>query len=109
MNVLISSGGRRVGLAKCFRESLDELGIRGRIIGIDATPYSSIAHFADVFYTVPPCTHETFIPALKQICEREQVHVIVPSIDTELPVYATVKDEFRSAGIRIAVSAKYSV
>ena len=109
MNVLISSGGRRVGLAKCFRESLTELGIGGRLIGIDATPYSSIAHFTDAFYTVPPCTHETFIPVLKQICEREQVDVIVPCIDTELPVYAAVKDEFHALGTTIAVSAPATV
>src|SRR4051812_11607253 len=74
MNVLISSGGRRVGLTKCFRESMAELGLNGRIIGIDATPYSSIAYFTDAFYTVPACTEQTFIPALKQICEREKVH-----------------------------------
>ena len=109
MNILISSGGRRVGLANCFRESLAELRIGGRIIGIDATTYSSIARFTDAFYTVPPCTHETFIPTLKQICERERVNVIVPSIDTELPVYARVREEFRALGTTIAVSAPETV
>ena len=109
MNILISSGGRRVGLAKSFRESQEELGVRGRLIGIDATPYSSIAHFTDAFHTVPPCTDAKFIPALKQICEREQVDLLVPTIDSELSVYAAVKEEFEACGTRIAVSAPETI
>ena len=109
MNVLISSGGRRVALANCFRESLADLGIQGRVIAIDAVPYSSIANFVDAFYTVPCCTDPSFIPVLTQICERENVDLIVPTIDSELSVYAAVNENFRLRGTTIAVSAQETI
>jgi carbamoyl-phosphate synthase large subunit len=109
MNVLISSGGRRVGLAKCFRESLAALRLNGRIVGIDASSCAPIAHFVDAFYEVPRCTDASFLPAVEQICERERVDVIVPAIDTELPVYAAAKESFRRRGIVIAVSTPETI
>jgi carbamoyl-phosphate synthase large subunit len=109
LNILISSGGRRVALAQCFRESQTELGIRGKVIAIDATPCSPIAHFVDAFYTVPPCTDPSFISVVARICKQEQVALVVPTIDSELPVYAAVKEEFRAQGVVIAVSTPETI
>lgn len=109
MNVLISSGGRRVALVNCFRESLAEMGIQGRVIAMDATPYCSIAHFADAFYTVPYCSDPEFIRLVMQICERERIDLIVPTIDYELSVYAAVQEDFRARGTTIAVSSQETI
>jgi carbamoyl-phosphate synthase large subunit len=109
VNIIISSGGRRVGLMNCFRESMAELGISGRIIAVDVTPYSAAAQLADEFYVVPRCTDPSFIREIEQICEREEVHLVVPTIDTELPAYANVRECFRQRGTEIAISSPETV
>lgn len=109
MNILISSAGRRVGLINCFRQSLQELGLRGRIIAIDVTPYSSAAQSADEFFLVPKCTDADFIPEVRAICERSAVRLIVPTIDTELPIYAASRHLFEEQGVTVAISAPNTI
>jgi carbamoyl-phosphate synthase large subunit len=109
VNILISSAGRRVSLMNCFRESLAELGIAGRIIAVDATPYSAAVQLADDFYLVPRCTDPNFIPEIQQICEQEEVRLVVPTIDTELPAYAAATGSFRKQGTEIAISSPETV
>jgi carbamoyl-phosphate synthase large subunit len=53
---------------------------------------------------VPRCDEDDFPAALAEICRREAPLVIVPTIDTELPVYADRLDEFTRVGARIACS-----
>lgn len=109
VNILVSSAGRRVGLMNCFRESLSELGVSGRVIAVDATSYSAAAQLADDFYLVPRCTDPNFIPEVQQICEQEEVHLVVPTIDTELPAYAAAGECFRKQGTRIVISSPETV
>jgi carbamoyl-phosphate synthase large subunit len=109
VNILISSAGRRVGLMNCFRESLSELGISGRIIALDATPYSAAVQLADEFYLVSRCSDPSFIPEVEQICQREEVHLVVPTIDVELPAYANARERFRKLGTEIAISCPETV
>jgi carbamoyl-phosphate synthase large subunit len=109
VNILISSAGRRVSLMNCFRESLAELGISGRVIAVDATPYSAAVQLADDFYLVPRCTDPQFIPEIQQICEQEEVHLVVPTIDTELPAYAAARECFRKQGTQIVISSPETV
>jgi carbamoyl-phosphate synthase large subunit len=109
VNIIVSSAGRRVDLMNCFRESLSELGIAGRIIALDATPYSAAAQLADDFYLMPRCTDPNFIAEVQQICEKEEVHLVVPTLDTELPAYAAAREGFRNQGTEIAISSPETV
>jgi carbamoyl-phosphate synthase large subunit len=109
MNVLISSAGRRVALAECFRESFSELGIKGRIVAVDSTRYSPAGQLADAYHVVPKCTEHQFLAEVLDVCEREDVNLIVPTIDIELPIYARSRDEFRKRGIHVSISAPEAV
>lgn len=109
MNVLISSAGRRVALADCFRQSFAELGMPGRVVAIDATPYSPAGQVADAYHVVPRCTHPDFLSEVLGVCEREDVNLIVPTIDTELPIYAAARDEFNKRGVHVNVSSPATV
>lgn len=93
----------------CFRESLSELGISGRVIAVDATPYSPAVQLADDFYLVPRCTDPNFVPEVQRICEQEEVHLVVPTIDTELPAYAAAREQFVKRGSVIAISSPDTV
>jgi len=107
--VLISSAGRRVALLECFRTALKSLGLQGRVIAVDMSPLSSAFHRADVGYVVPRCTDEEFVPRMLEICRQEHVRLIVPTIDTELPVYAKHRASFESIGTHILVSSTETV
>src|ERR1700680_2534149 len=109
MNVLIASAGRRVALADCFRQSFSDLDIEGRLLAIDATAYSPVGQRADAYYVVPKCTDPDFLPEALTVCEREDVDLVVPTIDTELPIYAAAKEEFRKRGIHVGISSPATV
>jgi carbamoyl-phosphate synthase large subunit len=93
----------------CFRQSLAELELRGRITAVDATPYCAAGHSADAFYLVPRCNDPAFLSEIQRICAREEIHLIVPTIDSELPVFAGAQDCFQKNGTRVAISSPETV
>jgi carbamoyl-phosphate synthase large subunit len=108
--VLVSSVGRRGQLLDCFREAFDELGIQGRLIGSDADPeHAPAAHKADACYRVPRCNDPEFIPSVARLCCEQQVKLVVPTIDTELPAYAEHRQDFLAAGTTVAVSGPETI
>jgi len=108
-DVLISSAGRRVGLMTCWRRSLDALGLKGRILAADMSKLSSAAALADGAFIVPRCTSDEFVPFMLDLCRRENIRVIVPTIDTELPVYAEHRQAFKDMGVTIPISRSTAI
>ncbi len=104
MNILLSSAGRRVTLAGCFRESLAELDLNGRVLAVDASPHSAAGQLSESFWRVPRCTDPGFIDSVLRVCKAEDVQLLVPTIDTELALYANMRREFQDNGIQIAIS-----
>lgn len=109
MSVLISSAGRRVGLVNIFREALREAGVGGRVVAVDASPMSAAYVAADSRHLVPSCLDPKFVPAVLEVCREERVCLIVPTIDTELPVYAAAREEFAEEGVLVAVSSPETI
>ncbi|MCB9383281.1 MAG: ATP-grasp domain-containing protein [Bryobacterales bacterium] len=109
MTVLFSSAGRRVGLMRCFREALAETGLDGRIVAADAARHAPAAHLADAFHLIPRCTEAGFFEAMLDVCRRERVRVLVPTIDTELAFYAEHRDAFAAEGVHVAISGAETV
>lgn len=103
--VLLSSAGRRVALLKLFRAALRELDLDGRVVAVDSSRLSSAFHEADHAEQVPLCTDPTFVPAVLDVCERHDIRLVIPTIDTELGVYAENREAFRAAGVTVAISS----
>jgi len=87
-----------------FRAALADLELEGRVLAADMSPLSAAFHHADDRFLVPRCTTEEFVPAMLELCEREQVALVVPTIDTELPALAAARDRFAQAGVTVAIS-----
>jgi carbamoyl-phosphate synthase large subunit len=102
--VLLSSAGRRVELLRGFRAALDALGVDGRVLAADRSWYSSAVHSADAHYEVPSCDAPDFIPRMLDLCSAQEVDLVVPTIDPELPVLAAARDEFATIGTTVSVS-----
>ncbi len=103
-NVLISSAGRRVSLLRSFRDALRAAGLDGRVIATDASRASSAFHEADDGVVVPRCASDDFVPAMLDVCAEQDIRLVVPTIDPELPVLAAHRAEFRARGVVVAVS-----
>ena len=108
-NVLISSAGRRVVLARLFRAALNELGVTGAVIAADMSPLSAAYTEAATHFLVPRCTDPAFVPTLVDACRTHQIQLVVPTIDTELTVLAAARDEFAAIGTTVAVSGPETV
>jgi carbamoyl-phosphate synthase large subunit len=101
-NVLLSSAGRRVSLLGFLQEAV--AGYGGRVVATDMSPLSAAAHRADVHELVPRCTDAEFVPVMLDLCERHDIGLVVPTIDTELPVLAAARDRFAAIGTRAVVA-----
>jgi carbamoyl-phosphate synthase large subunit len=55
---------------------------------------------------VPLTTDPQYIPIIKSICFRERIHLLIPTIDDELPLFGRHTGEFLATGIRVAVSSE---
>ena len=93
-NVLVTAGSRRVPLVQSFRTALRSLGLPGVVIVTDVNPLSPAVHVADRAYRVPMSSDPTYIEEILAICDAERVRLVVPTIDDELPVFATAREAF---------------
>jgi carbamoyl-phosphate synthase large subunit len=105
VTVLISSVGRRSQLVECFREAFAELNLPGRIVGVDICPeIAPAAHLVDKCYRVPHFNHPEFVEEILHLARTEGIQLIVPTIDPELPIYASNRGRFLREQISVAIS-----
>lgn len=92
INILILSAGRRVELIERFRQARNRLGIEGNVVAVDISKTAPAIHFADKYYIIPRISDENYIDSLIDICNKENIALIVPTIDTELLKLAENKE-----------------
>lgn len=104
-NILFTSAGRRVALVRHFRETLAALGIPGQVVTADLRD-DAPAHFvADARELVPRVNDPGYVPALLALCKRHRIRLVVPLIDTELPLLAEWRERFAEEGVTVLVSS----
>jgi len=104
LNVLVTAASRRVPLIRAFQRAIASAGVTGRVVVTDVNPLSPAVHVADAAYAVPLSTDSGYLDAVRRICVRERIGLLVPTIDDELPVFAAAEEGFRQDGILVAVS-----
>lgn len=107
VNVLVTAASRRVPLVRAFRNAVEKLG-RGRVVTTDMNPLSPALYFGHKHYIVPLTTDGYYIPVIESICDAEDVNLIVPTTDDELPVFGRSLSRFQRAGIEVAVSSEHT-
>jgi carbamoyl-phosphate synthase large subunit len=110
VTILISSVGRRAQLVQCFRRAARELDLPLTVLGTDAAPeLSPASHLVDRCFQVPPCSDPQFVSATIAICRNQNVNLIVPTIDHELPIYAAHVKDFEIAGGKVLISSPSTI
>lgn len=106
MNVLLTSVGRRSYLVEYFKQAVQPL---GRVIAANSEPLTSGMIAADKGYTVPRVDSAEYIPAVLDICRKENVGLVVSLFDIDLPYLAKARKQFTEAGIELVVSEPWVI
>lgn len=101
MNARPDNPGPGMAVARCLRESR---GFAGRIIGLGyeaLDPGVHLPRYCDAGYLLPyPSSgDEAFLDRIRMIQDREQLDVLIPCLDAELPSVVRLAPELTSMGI----------
>lgn len=101
-NILLLSAGRRVSLARALKKVAQEYG--SLLYTADMRPDRSAAcQDQGLFVTLPEATGSEYASALASVCERLDIGLVIPTIDTELRVLAELRKSFMATGTAVMV------
>ena len=104
-NILITSAGKRVALTKYFKETLTRFYPGAKVFTTDMNPKMAPAGYvSDGCFEVPRVTDDSYPSLLLEICKRNDVGLVIATIDTELLLLTDLKASFQEEGINIMVS-----
>lgn len=102
MNVLLTCAGRRNYLIKAFQEALQG---QGHVYATDAHPEAPALQEADRGFTLPPVHHADYAPGLLQLCQEQEIGLLVPLNDLELPQLSEMSAGLQAIGTTAVVSS----
>ncbi len=104
-NLLISSVGRRCELVEIFKRAFHKRG--WKVFGADASKTAPALYFCDEKFQIPRISDkEAYLESLIKICRRNNIGILVPTIDTELDILAENSARFlKDAGTFVLVSS----
>jgi carbamoyl-phosphate synthase large subunit len=76
----------------------------GLVVVSDVNALSPAVYVADRARQVPLSTDPGYLDAILDLCDTDEVGLVIPTIDDELPVFAGHADRFADRGIRVVVS-----
>lgn len=104
-NVLLLSAGRRVELAQAFRAELRERVPEGRVYATDHRPtFSAACQVVDRAFASPKVSCPTYVEFLLDLCLSNNIGIVIPTIDWELEILSSCRDEFLNYGINVIIS-----
>lgn len=105
MNILLTSAGRRTYMVDWFKEALSG---EGRVFAANSAV--SPAFFNADGYVITPLIYDgNYIPFLLDFCKKNDIDLIVPLFDIDLPVLAAHREEFSKEGVFVLVSDRDTV
>lgn len=107
INILILSAGRRVELIQCFKKANKVLNIKSKIIAADISDMAPAIYFSDKKYIIPRIGDKGYIEEIIRICNKENIKLVVPTIDTELLILAQNKEKIEALTKAKVLVSKY--
>ena len=104
MNILFTGIGRRVELVQAFREAAMVLKKEIKLFGADMLGTAPALAFCDCFRMVPPMRDANYVDSLLEICVKDAIDLLIPTIDTDLLILSENKSRFREVGTRVLIS-----
>jgi carbamoyl-phosphate synthase large subunit len=105
VRVLFTCAGRRVELIQAFQRAADRLRLKLLVHTADVEQFAAAACMANKAHRVPPVASADYIPSLRRIAKREEIDLVIPLIDNELPKLAAARDTFSRFGCCALISS----
>lgn len=99
---MFTSVGRRVELMQAFRSAAERRNIPLEIYGADITESAPALYYCDKTVIVPRIKDPGYIPALKEICKRDGIDALIPTIDTDLMLLSEHRNEFGATKVVVS-------
>jgi len=100
-NVLLTSVGRRSYLVKYFQDALNGCGL---VHAANSTSQNPAFRIADKYTVTPLIYSDDYIPFLLNYCQNNEIKLIIPLFDADLPILALNRDLFTEIGVFVFVS-----
>jgi carbamoyl-phosphate synthase large subunit len=97
MRLLIPTAGNRSLLLSAFREQPDV----ERVVTTEIDGLAPGGFYADRCYRVPRSSDPAYLPYLQEICQRENVNLLVPLADLDLVRFAKERARFERLGAKV--------
>ena len=109
INVLITGGGAPGirGTLYSLKHNWEERKVKAICVDMNRDVVGK--YLCDKFYIVPPGKDKNFITEILNICDREQVDVILPQVTSELENLSYHKDKFEKVGTTVAISENNAI
>lgn len=104
VTILFSCIGRRVSLMRSFRDAARRLRIPLRVLGTDASPTSPALQLCNQAFIVPPVSENGYLQKTLSIVRRNQVQLLIPTVDLDLMILAENRPRFERLGCHVLVS-----
>lgn len=95
-NILILSAGRRVELVQSFQKAAKKLNIKSNVVAGDCSESAPAIYFADRKVILPKISEENYIDEIINVCKREDICLIIPTIDTDLLLLSEKRERIES-------------
>lgn len=108
ITVLVSACGYQFmpALADCLKNN-GERNIR--IVGTDMNYDETILQMVDAFYQVPKAKDPSYCDVVLDICEKEKVDIVLPTMSAELIPLLDNIDRFKEKNIIVSISNRKSI
>src|SRR4030088_2847130 len=82
--VLLTGVGKRYDIVSAFAQ-------HATVVAADPNPLAPAQYAAHHRYPVPPIADPEYVPALRELCRRHDVGVVIPLTDLDLEVLAQAR------------------
>lgn len=104
-NILITSAGQRVSLIDAFKHELKQSFPESKVFTTDLNPILAPAcHISDNYFKVPPATDINYCETILDICVKNNIKMVIPTIDTELLILSQNRQKFIDKEISLVIS-----
>jgi carbamoyl-phosphate synthase large subunit len=104
MNILITGAGGPAGVC-----AIKALKGKHSVVAVDCDNLASGLYMVGKSYVVPKANDKEFIPKILEICQKEKISFLIPTVSEELIVCAKNLKLFDKMGVKVAVSNPKSI
>lgn len=107
-SVLVTSISKKVSMLKSVKQACEKINSKINLIGADVSEDVIGKYFVDQFWVMPFIKNLDFNIVLK-FCKENNVKLIIPSRDGELPFWSSIKKSLKENGISVLISDSNSI